>query len=116
MGPFDDSTRTPIVHNRQRSLPMKLFSVLLLAIAPAFSAVKTGDSAPAIKLDSLTPDRPVAEALAALKGKAIVLEFWATWCGPCVDSIPHLNELVDKFAGRPIEFLSVTDEDSAVVE
>lgn len=95
---------------------MKFVSIFLLALAPAFCAVKVGDPAPAIKLDSLIPDQPVAATLEALKGKVVVLEFWATWCGPCVDAIPHLNELVEKFAGRPIEFLSVTDEEAGVVE
>jgi thiol-disulfide isomerase/thioredoxin len=45
-----------------------------------------------------------------LKGKAVVIEFWATWCGFCVDSIPHLNELAKKFSSRPVQFVSVTDE------
>lgn len=45
-----------------------------------------------------------------LKGKAVVIEFWATWCGFCVDSIPHLNELAEKFKLRPVQFISVTDE------
>jgi uncharacterized protein (TIGR03435 family) len=89
----------------------------LLALTSAFGAVKVGDPAPPIILDSLLAGRtPESVTLEALKGKAIVIEFWATWCGPCVDAIPHLNELVDKFAGRPIEFLSVTAENAAVVE
>ena len=57
---------------------MKFFAVLLLALAPAFCAVKIGDPAPAIKLDSLIPDQPVAATLEGLKGKVVVLEFWAT--------------------------------------
>jgi uncharacterized protein (TIGR03435 family) len=39
-----------------------------------------------------------------------VLEFWATWRGGCVDNIPHLNELAEKFTTQPIKFLSITDE------
>ncbi|OGR44096.1 MAG: hypothetical protein A2X35_12930 [Elusimicrobia bacterium GWA2_61_42] len=50
-----------------------------------------------------------------LKGKAVVLEFWATWCEPCVDNIPHLNELAEKFRDRPVVFISVTDESEAAV-
>ena len=52
----------------------------------------------------------------SLRGKAVVLEFWATWCGPCVSAIPHLNELVETFRKKPVVFLSVTDEDRDVVQ
>ncbi len=51
-----------------------------------------------------------------LRGKMVVVEFWATWCGPCVEAIPHLNELSRKFRDRGVQFLSVTDEDAATVE
>ncbi len=51
-----------------------------------------------------------------LKGKVVVLEFWATWCGPCVEQIPHLNSLADKFKGKPVQFVSITDEEGQRVE
>ena len=43
------------------------------------------------------------------KGKFLLLEFWATWCTPCVRNIPHLNELAKEFDGK-IEFISISDE------
>jgi len=54
--------------------------------------------------------------LAALRGKAVVVEFWATWCGGCVAAIPHLNELAEQSKGKPVVFLSVTDEGPEVVQ
>jgi uncharacterized protein (TIGR03435 family) len=94
-----------------------LLIVLLAVSAHGFERPKVGQPAPEIALDLLLPDRPVADAtLPALAGKAVVLEFWATWCGPCVEAIPHLNELAAQFKDRPVVFLSVTDEERAVVE
>jgi uncharacterized protein (TIGR03435 family) len=96
---------------------MRIFPILLLATAQAFSGVKVGEPAPAIELDALLPTRPAANArLSALAGKAVVLEFWATWCGPCYFAIPHLNQLAEQFRDKPIQFLSITDEELPSVE
>lgn len=43
-------------------------------------------------------------------GKVYVVEFWATWCGPCIASMPHLAELQNKYRGRDVQIISVSDE------
>ncbi len=49
-----------------------------------------------------------------LKGKVVVLNLWATWCGPCVAEFPHLVELHKTYAARGVEFVLLsTDEDAA---
>ncbi len=48
-------------------------------------------------------------------GKVYVVEFWATWCPPCRESIPHLTELADKYADRVV-FVGVSNEDVSTVE
>ena len=52
---------------------------------------------------------------ASLRGDVVVIEFWATWCPPCVGSIPHLNALERQFAGQPVQFLSISYEKPDVV-
>jgi thiol-disulfide isomerase/thioredoxin len=47
-----------------------------------------------------------------LKGKVVLLDFWATWCGPCRAALPHMQKIARKFEGEPLVVLSVSlDED-----
>lgn len=44
----------------------------------------------------------------SLKGKVVVVDFWATWCGPCVAKMPELIKLYDEFKGKGVEFVGVS--------
>ena len=50
--------------------------------------------------------------LSNYKGKVVLVDFWATWCGPCVGMIPHEKELVKKLEGRPFALIGVSADQS----
>jgi uncharacterized protein (TIGR03435 family) len=91
-----------------------MFIFLVLGFLPeawADSAIKVGSPAPPLSLrDILQAPEGAHGAWEELKGKAVVVEFWATWCGGCVDNIPHMNDLAEKFKSAPVQFISITDE------
>ncbi len=63
-----------------------------------------GDNAPPLKVAKWVKGKPVEKFEA---GKVYVVEFWATWCGPCRTTIPHLTEMAKKYAGK-VSFTGVS--------
>lgn len=88
---------------------------VLLSFSPLLSAAELGEPAAPLQISEWIKGEAVD--LAAVKGKKIVVvEFWATWCGPCRVSIPHLTEMQKKFAKRDVVFVGVSDETAAKVK
>ncbi len=81
---------------------LKKIALLILTAATSVASaadptLKVGDAAPKLQSVKWVQGEPVKEFE---KGKAYLVEFWATWCPPCRDSIPHLNDLQAQFKDK----------------
>jgi peroxiredoxin len=78
---------------------------LLLYTQPAAAVLQKGDKAPPIKLVT-TSGQPIT--LSNYKGYVLIMDFFATWCIPCKESIPHLNSLNQKYGKQGLQILGVS--------
>jgi thiol-disulfide isomerase/thioredoxin len=76
--------------------------------ASAAGKLGVGDAAPKLEVKEFVKGEPVAQFE---KGKTYVVEFWATWCGPCKESIPHLTALQKKHKDVVFIGVSVSERD-----
>jgi peroxiredoxin len=82
--------------------PALLLTTLLCAATPASASVSPGAPAPAFTLAARDGGKL---SLADLKGQVVMINFWATWCGPCRQEMPLLAQLHDKY--EPLGFTMV---------
>jgi serine/threonine-protein kinase len=65
-----------------------------------------GQKAPPLKLETWVNGSPLSDE--DLKGKVVLLDFWAAWCGPCLATFPHLRQWNDRYAGKGLVIIGVT--------
>ena len=83
---------------------------VLVALAAALK-LQSGQPAPGFTLDDLD-GQPVS--LSQFKGQVVLLDFWASWCVPCINDLPYLRKVKEKTADWPVVFLNISldsDED-----
>uniref|UniRef100_C6DYY3 Alkyl hydroperoxide reductase/ Thiol specific antioxidant/ Mal allergen n=1 Tax=Geobacter sp. (strain M21) TaxID=443144 RepID=C6DYY3_GEOSM len=102
-----------------RQIPFKKFAAkviplalagLLLSTQPAAAILQKGEAAPPIKLVT-TSGQPIT--LNNYKGYVLVMDFFATWCIPCRESIPHLNALRQKYGKQGLQVLGVSVDEGS---
>lgn len=104
-----------------------LVLVKLVSFSPSMAAPAGGLDQPSLTIGSKAPDLNIQHWLQDGEGKfkpvstfeagsVYVVEFWATWCPPCRESMPQLSRLQKKFADKKVTIISVSDEDLDTVE
>src|ERR1035441_6006165 len=91
--------------------PLKKFALAALFAGTFFTAqaaLKIGDTMPDLASFKLEGNLP-----GPLKGKVVLLDFWASWCLPCAESFPVMDELQKKYGGRLVIIAVNVDEKAA---
>lgn len=96
-----------------------IFHVLLMFLLTHQAAaqarlrdLKVGEAMPDFEIRNIINAGFSSAKLSSFKGKLVIIDFWATWCSPCIASFPKLDSLQKKFEDK-MQILLVTDEDSA---
>lgn len=89
--------------------------VITTSAACAFAGPQVGEKAPPIKIAKWVTQAPPALPGAAAAKHVFIVEFWATWCGPCLKSIPHLAELQKKHKKDGLVVIGVSNEEPETI-
>src|SRR5690349_13827306 len=92
-----------------RALSAAILLLGFVTAGPAAAHLKPGDPAPPFKVTTFGGD---TVSLDDLKGQVVVLNYWATWCGPCRVELPILNDYFRRHPRPDLKILAVTVEGS----
>ncbi|MBT3531856.1 MAG: TlpA family protein disulfide reductase [Gammaproteobacteria bacterium] len=90
-----------------KSLPKILLATLAACCVSSLSALEEGDMLPEFSIPSIYAGKPAISS-ESLKGKTVLVDFWASWCAPCLTSLPLYNELYHKYKDQDFEVVAIT--------
>ena len=98
-----------------RSIARRGLTALAIAVAAVWttnaSPLGNGEPAPACSVPSVDGGRSIN--VADFRGKVVYLDFWASWCGPCRQSFPFMNELQQELAAKGLSIVAVSVDKTA---
>jgi len=84
-------------------LPFRILCLVLLCLSGAVAVGAKRAPDPGFK--TLNGQ---SRKLSELRGKVVVVNFWATWCGPCQEELPRLSGISESYAGKPVSFVMIS--------
>jgi cytochrome c biogenesis protein CcmG/thiol:disulfide interchange protein DsbE len=90
----------------RRTLSALLLTAGLIASSAPALALEEGQPAPDFTLPDIQEGKP-AITLSALRGKTVYVDFWASWCAPCLRSMPLINDLYAQYKERGFEVIAI---------
>jgi thiol-disulfide isomerase/thioredoxin len=105
-----------MIHTRTPHIFASVFIIFMTTTLSLHSQskIRVGDKIPTITITDYVANKPIDRDLS---NKFIVLDFWATWCAPCLKAVPHVDSIMSKFSDRKdLYFISISDENVSKAE
>lgn len=104
-------------HRKAENAKLQQLQAMLASSAPSDSSDASADIPENLSLGKMAPAFTLRDtngrkvSLSDYKGKAVIVDFWATWCAPCKVEIPWLEKFHDQYASQGLEILGVSEDD-----
>jgi peroxiredoxin len=114
VGETPPGTRVKVVLTRGGA--QQTLSIKLAVRPPDDKLIRTSLlDKPAPPFTARALDGTAGTTLADLRGRVVLIDFWATWCGPCTTQFPHLNQWHQQYAAKGLHILGLSDEEADLV-